>query len=384
MVNLMKKFLLFYSLFFITACGGQSDGWQSGKVIDLDKESPVSIFDLVDSVEIVQLETNDEYLIGSISEVLFFQDKYFIYDYQQQTVFCFDHSGKFIRRIGQQGRGPEEHAHLGSIAIDPYNEQLLLVVPFGSVLCFDLDGNFITRIEIPDAGAINELHVLDADKWLFASLNEYQILYFSKEENRITERLYEVRYIPFLLPPLNRLYTYNHTIFFLPIFDLATINMSNDDRKAAYTWDFGANNNSQREVESFLEYVENLQIRSREDYISYYEKINSTLNHLIYFNRESQRYRMAVLEYKNDYLHLVFDKLERKTVVFRETTEGIRWVYGSFMSNQDKVIVHDIGTNPFRDVTPYTKEIFSQEQIKIVDSRTESENPFLVVYHLKK
>ena len=380
----MKKFFLFYSLFFIAACGSQSGNWQSGKVIDLDKESNVSVFDFIDSVGVVQLETNDQCLMGRISEVLFFQEKYFIHDTQQQTVFCFDQNGKFIRKIGERGRGPEEHEYLGSIAIDPYNEQLLLVVPFGSVLCFDLNGNYLTRFEIPDAGAINELHVLNADKWMFVSLNIHGILYFSKKENRIIERLYERVSLPALPHPLQQSYTYNDSVFYLPTFDLVTLNMSDDDRKAAYTWNFGANNNSRSQVESFLKNVESVQIRSREDYINYLEMLSTSLNHFIHFTRESHRYRMAVLDYKNEFLHLVFDKLENKTVVFRKTKEGIRWVSDRFMNNQDNVIVYDMAAHPFRDVTSYTKEIFSPEQLKIVEAHTEDDNPFLVVYYLKK
>ena len=381
----MKKFFLFYSLFFITACGSQSGDWQSGKVIDLDKESNVSVFDFIDSVELVQLETNDQCLIGRVSKVLFFKDKYFIYDAQQQTVFCFDQSGKFICKIGQQGRGPEEHAHLGDIAIDPYNEQLLLVVPFGSVLCFDLNGNFLTRVEIPDAGAINELHVLNADKWMFASLYDHQILYFSKEDNRIIERLYESLALPVFLPPLQRPYSYNDSIFFLPALDLTTLNMSDVHRKAAYTWDFGAKNNSRRQVESFLKDLESVQIRKREDYATFFEMFHNSLNHYVHFTRESRRYKMAVLEYKKDNLHLIFDKSEDKTVVFRKTKEGIGWVNGIFMSNQDKIIVYDIIRPSLRDdAPPYTKEIFSHEQLRIVEAHTEEDNPFLVVYHLKK
>jgi hypothetical protein len=381
----MKMFFLLYSLFFIAACG-QSGGWQTGKAIDLDKESSVSVFDFVDSVEVVQLETNDQCLIGTISEVLLFKEKYFIHDVQQQTVFCFDQSGKFIRKIGERGHGSEEHAHLGSIAIDPYNEQLLLVVPFGSVLCFDLNGNFLTRVEVPDAGAINELHVLNADKWMFASLNNHGILYFSKEESRIIERLYENRTrLPALPHPLEQSYTYNDSVFYLPTFDATTLNMSDVHRKTAYTWNLGVNNNSRRQIESFLKNVESVQIRSREDYISYLEMLNNSLNHFIHFTRESHRYRMSVLDYKNEFLHLVFDKLENKAVVFRKTKEGIHWVYSGFLNHQDRVIVYDTATHPSRkDITSYTKEIFSPEQLKIVEAHTENDNPFLVVYHLKK
>ena len=397
----MKNSLWFLFLFIITACGGRSPKpelshvqdnrvvdkgvhWQSGEVIHLDRDSDIPIDELVDSIAVVQLETNDLCLISGIYKVLIYNGKYYILDRRQQNLFCFDQNGKFLHKIGERGRGPQEYEYLGSIAIDPYNEQLLLVVPFGSVLCYDLNGTFIEKISIPDAGAINELHVLNADHWLFVSLNEYQILYFSKKENRIVERLYER--LPALLLPLGRSYAYNNSIYFAPLLHSETLNMSDKDRQVAYSWDFGANNNRSGRSERLLRELQNMNVRSEADYHAYVSLINSYLNHHILFTRESLRYRMAVLEYRNDYIHVLHDKRENQSIVFRKTKEGIRWVLPDYMSNQEIIIAYDIdGTDGYRDFTCYAKDIFTPEQLRTIEVHNpERDNPFFVVYYLKK
>ena len=389
----MKKVITLSILFFATwgcktrdndSSGSRDIVWQNQEVVDLNKDSDIPIFNLIDSMEFVQLETTDLCLISTIERVLIYKDCFYIFDQRQQTVFCFNRNGEFLRRIGEQGRGPQEYEYLENISIDPYNEQLLLVVPFGSVLCFDLEGNFMSKISIPDAGAINELHVLDAEHWLFTSLNDYQILYFSKKYGQLMERLFERS--PKLFP-LWRAYAYKDSIYFSPILSNQTINMSNVNRQTAFSWDFGSNNNRPRRIKSLLRELQKL---DNQPNIAGIDKVTEAmnlrdrfLNHYIRFTRESSRYRIAVLEYKKgEYMHVVFDKQEHKTAVFRKTKEGIRWVNPDFMLNQDMVIAYDI--DRISNII-YTKEILSSKQRKMVEANNpETDNPFLVVYHLKK
>jgi len=391
----MKKSLLYSLALILAACGdrtgdNESTGtqgiiWQTGRAIDLNKISPVSVLDLVDSIQIVQLEADKRCFINTIEKVLFYNGKYYVLDQRQQAVFFFDQSGKFVRKISDSGRGPQEYEYLEDIVIDPYNGQLLLVVPFGSVLCFDLDGNFVSKIHIPDTGAINEIHVLDADRWLFVSLNDHQILYFSKRENQIVERLYE-RLPGSSLWPIRRPYAYNDSIFFSPILSNETLNMKDQSRRVSFSWDFGANNNRQKSIKSLSQEFERLlnnpNIAPRDKNRESLNLMRRLLNHYIRYTREWSRYRMAVLEYKGDDMHVVFDKQEHKTVVFRKTKEGVRWINSYFMCNQDMVITYDVDGASW---IGYTKDILSPAQLQIVEAHNpEVDNPFLVIHHLKK
>jgi len=401
----MNKSVLYFSVFLLAACSGRSGGhensgtqeaksvrgnvvWQTGSVIDLDKDSRPSIFEFVDSIQVVQLETDMRCLLGTFYNVLFYKNLYYIFDREQQTILCFGQNGKFVRKVSDRGRGPQEYEYLGNIAIDPYNEQLLLVVPFGSVLCFDLEGNFISKITVPDAGAVNEVHVLDADRWLITSLNIYQMLYFSKKEGQIVERLYERGARTFRIIPLFRSYTYNDSIYFSPLLGSETLNMKDRNRRVAFSWDFGANNNKQGRVESLINELEDLDNRQYPSgQAKAYESerlINSYLNHNLLFTREWSRYRMATLDYKSDQIDVLYDKQEHKTAVFRETIEGVRWDTPYFMYNQDMIIVpvYDVNETTWKS---NTKELFSPKQLKIVEAhKPETDNPFLVIYHLKK
>ena len=398
----MKKWLLCGVTFSLAACGCRSVNhenvgvpvvkvdkgviWQSDQMVDLAKDSHIPVVDLIDSIRLVQLEANDKCLINTIGKILFYQNRYFILDERQQVVLCFDQNGRFVRKISDRGRGGQEYEYLEDIAIDPYNEQLLLVVPFGSILCFDLDGNFISKTYIPDARAINEAYVLDSDRWLFVSLYAEQILYFSKKWDQIVERLYERGPTMYPVFPLSRSYAYNDSIYFSPILSDVTINMKDENRHIAFVWDFGDKNNKQQKVESLvkeLHQVKNNSFlvgvgRARESL----RLVRQYLNYHILFTRESSRYRMAVLDYKGEEMHVLFDKREHRTIVFRETKEGIRWINPQFMHNQDIIITYDVEGAPYKG---YAEEVLSPEQRQIVEAHNpEVDNPFLVIYHLKK
>lgn len=380
----MKNILV--SLFFLlAACSNRTGG---GVYVDLKEKSIISVLDMTDSIRVVQLETNEQCLLGQIEKVLFYKGTYYILDYGQQNVLCFDQNGIFLRKISDRGRGPHEYELIGDISIDPYSDQLLLSVPFGSVLSFDTNGNFTTRVDIADAGAINELFVLDPDRWLIISLYDYQILYFSKKENTIVERLYKGDVSEYPVAPLYRTYTYKDSVFFAPMFGNKTLNMTDHGRRLAYSWDFGTMNNRQKQIESFITDLKFLEARPFAPGERKYDKalalINHNLNFFIRYTREFSRYRMAVMDYNNDKIHVMYDKQEQKALVFSKTKEGLYWTKPVFLYNQDMIIAYDCTIEGIPYVS-YAKEILSLTQRQIVETFNPiTDNPFLVVYYLKK
>jgi len=57
--------------------------------VDLDQSDKVSIFDLADSISIVQLETTNESLIKYISNVIPYKKRFYVFDKLSQVVLCF-------------------------------------------------------------------------------------------------------------------------------------------------------------------------------------------------------------------------------------------------------------------------------------------------------
>lgn len=105
----MKSLLFFcLSTFLFYSCSKKENSLYP--VIDLADaiENPVekSVYDIAESVEVVQLETNDSLLIPYVSQLIM-TDQYFIIGYGKKCSL-FSHSGKFVCDIAQKGSGPED------------------------------------------------------------------------------------------------------------------------------------------------------------------------------------------------------------------------------------------------------------------------------------
>lgn len=380
----MKNFIFIISLVIISCTANNQDNC----VINLEKTDEISILDIVDSISVVQLETNSQCLISNISKIIPVNDRYYIMDWKLHTIFCFDKKGKFLFKIAKRGRGPEEYTYLDDFNVDPYNHQLMLLVPFGDILYFDMNGKFISKVKLPNTTkAYNEVYALDGENLLFVSLSDYQIAYYSKNENRIIKNLYPRDDTPFLFSPTNRTFSYNDSIYFYSILDNKVLNMSDKNQKVAFLLDFGKKNYSPQKIAELKEYLkqQELQLQQNKKRFSLEDVVgdNKYLNYYVITYFESARYRIAMLEYKNDYLSVLIDKKEGKNFVFRKTKEGIRLISPYLFD--ESIILYDYGSNVKRDLTYYSKSVLSAEQLKIVESNNpEKDNPFLVVYKLKK
>lgn len=70
----------------ILGCKSQEEA----QIVDLERNDEVSIFDLVDSISVVKLETNDQCLIKKIDRIIPYENRLYIFDSRLNTVFCFD------------------------------------------------------------------------------------------------------------------------------------------------------------------------------------------------------------------------------------------------------------------------------------------------------
>jgi hypothetical protein len=77
-----------------------------------------NIYDNVDSIRTISLETTDEALIGQISQIFIVKDTLFVADYYKtKTIFAFDLQGRFLYKIHKEGQGPGEYQSINMVHI---------------------------------------------------------------------------------------------------------------------------------------------------------------------------------------------------------------------------------------------------------------------------
>lgn len=112
-----KVIFVFFTLLCMLACQSQkSEVGDSSIQIDWDN---VSFGDFsIENVEYIPLETTDSSLLGSVSKVLFRNNRFYVLDKMSGGVYVFDRMGNFLSSIVKPGEGPEEYIELMDMDVD--------------------------------------------------------------------------------------------------------------------------------------------------------------------------------------------------------------------------------------------------------------------------
>ena len=120
--------------------------------INIDQLNTKRIFSLSSvfkQVKLIPLETNENCLLGTISNVELFDDTLYVLDeFNAKALFVFDLKGKFIRKIGRRGKGPGEYRRPTSFSIDAVKREIFILND-RKILVFNLNGTFLKQINIP-------------------------------------------------------------------------------------------------------------------------------------------------------------------------------------------------------------------------------------------
>ncbi len=372
----MKNFVLIALISFIFV--GCNNRYKS-QIIDLDRNDKVSIFDLVDSISVVKLETNDQCLIKNIDGVIPFENRLYIFDSRLNILFCFDKDGKYLFKINKKGRGPDEYEYATFVSIDKYNKFIMILVPWGYLHYYDLNGNFISKIELPkEIIAYNEVYAINRDTLLFISFNQIRASYYSISEKRNLKSFLEVSLKKhYSVPPINKTYIYKDSIFFNDNSDNCKIlNLSDTNNPVVFNWNFGKYNNKQRQFRKIYYSQFDKKTKRRKATLTF-EQLMDILNNYPLTSIETAKFQSLSMFFKSSEKFIFFNKHEKNYLIFKETVEGAR-PYGHLnYANKAFHVCNDKNAL-------FLTNILSDKQKNIVESHySEKDNPFIVIYNLK-
>ncbi|OFY91472.1 MAG: hypothetical protein A2266_09990 [Bacteroidetes bacterium RIFOXYA12_FULL_40_10] len=372
MKNLISLALISLLIF---GCKSQEEA----QIVDLERNDQVSIFDLVDSISVVKLETNDQCLIKNIDKIIPFENRLYIFDSRLNIVFCFDQDGKYLFKINKKGRGPDEYENATFVNIDRYNNLIMILVPWGYLHYYDLNGNFISKIELSkEIVAYNEVYAINKDTLLFISFNQLRASYYSISEKRILKRFLEVSQEQlYSIHPINKTYIYRDSLYYNDNSkECSVLNLSNENNPVVFKWSFGQYNNKQRQFRKIYYSQFDKKTKRRKSTISF-EKLMGMLNNYPSTSIETEKFQCISMIFKSSEKFIFFNKHKKNYVIFKETVEGVR-PFGHL--NYENLAFHVCNDKNALFLT----NILSDRQKNIVESHdSEKENPFLVIYNLK-
>ncbi len=312
--------ILCMSIQVLLACQNKQThfGNVSTKTIDMDI-SCLELNDIGEDVEIIPLATADSCLIGKIVKIVEYQDKLFIQDRDQKTIFIFDHKhGSFINKISRIGNGPEEYLHIEDFAINPYTNHIEMI-DGRNLRSYDFSGNFINLLRITDdknIRAVNRIAVVDSTLYAFLTLfDEYGArLYSGKSRSFIKEQnlvpAWTRKKIPF--QTANPFYRKNNEINYYEGFSNKIYQISEEGFALKYEWDFGRYNFNYNEpplINEFKNADSFRDILTKKDY--YCNKYIQTFQH----NIENKNFIVTCFLYRNEPATLLYNKQNSNYIV---------------------------------------------------------------------
>lgn len=151
----MRKYILLFSLFglFLCSCIFKQNGFKNPSDIEIipitDFETTYGkISDFSEEVKMIPLEFTDKSILGEIKKVVMSDKFIFVMERtNKEGVYTFDHTGKFLYRIGSRGQGPEEFVDLFDFSINEEDGLIYLFdQPRTKVLAFTFDNKFVKDI----------------------------------------------------------------------------------------------------------------------------------------------------------------------------------------------------------------------------------------------
>ena len=94
-------------------------------------------------VRVVQLETNENSIISSMSKLVHVDSANIIYR-SGKKIILFDNAGKYLNTIDALGNGPNEYTTIISLFVEA-NEQLIYVVDRKKIMIYNYNGEFIKK-----------------------------------------------------------------------------------------------------------------------------------------------------------------------------------------------------------------------------------------------
>jgi len=259
---------------------------------------------------------------------------------------------------------------------------LMFIGVGGSLVCYDLDGNFISKTRLPnETSSYNNIIALNKDTLLiYTWTREYKLGYYSKSKDKIFKWVFPTT-IEFVqaFPP-GKSYFYKDSLFFYnQELNNEIINMTDTTQRISYKYDFGENNYTKNQINSLLEFIRKNR-EEKKNVITRKEILGDNRYPHFFVNEclETEYFKVLSLFYKKwgEHLYLFQEKGSGKNNLFRKTTEGV--FFDRYNLSNATII-----TKPNKNFAPLQK-ILNQDQLKIVSTHNpDNDNPFLVIYHLK-
>lgn len=342
-------------------------------IIDLTKVNNYCDIYFEDSVSFIKLETIDEAKISEVSKIQFTNNKFYILDKKNLTLFIFSRQGKFVNKISVDQSTNTDDTEFSDFQI--YKNKIYILSRLSKELLVYSDLGVLTdKYKLDDY--YDFFYVIDGNNiFLFSNYSNdklYNLVLFDCENNKYTTRFLPFAFnqnYRFATPPFNL--TMKNELLFTQQYDLNIYRLNNNTLLPVYNIYFNTINQIPQNYTSIpfsklSQYLESKSVVSRISLVT---------------ENEDMLYIVYIFEH---YYHLsAINKKTRgvKTIKFNYDNDTLRqnksFYFPPFVFHNDYAISH-ISAIHLLDII---KE-FSMDKIYPSDLKPE-DNPIIFFHKLK-
>jgi len=348
--------------------------------VDLSLMNIPSVFNVFKKIEIIPLETTESSLIGVLGQVVFYNNHYYVSDRRIDSFLCFDEDGKFVRKIGKSGQGPEEYISASpSYIINPYNNTFEILSSWGDFYyVYELSGKFVEKVKLPNSGTIyhNMILLNDSIRILHSSTarnGQDQFYVYSNLSNTIVNSFYQENPNLFFIANL-KFHVYNNNIFFQRPLKSSVLKVDQDGYEVAYVWDFGAMNPENTQFDKDITHEKMKEMfddsRIKGVFTSHFQNDIYYYTSFVGINQQDKTRRRVV--------NVLYGKQDKKVYVFDTFKENLHF-YPIFWCNEYVLSF----TQPYDANIFLNPSVLNEENRKKLAAIKEDDNPFLIKYYFK-
>lgn len=143
---------------------------------------------VIDSIEIIRLETTEESIIGRIGSVNVLNDYLIIADDMASgDVLAFDKTGRYSHKIGSYGEGPEEYASIGQVFVHD-NQIYVYDRSHSKLITYDVLGNHINSMSLTPISSPSKIYAVNQNTYIgthtgYFKRNPFEIVFISSSDS---------------------------------------------------------------------------------------------------------------------------------------------------------------------------------------------------------
>lgn len=181
-------FLNFLFIFFLSNCS-QKQIKNQYEHVTYPKATLPSLTELISFIEVIPLQHGDTIMVDDRIRLLQQDSSFYLVDVLgEQNIYRFAYDGRFLNKIGQKGRGPEEFPFLLDIAIEEKNDNIyVLSPPDCTITHYSKDGTFERKeqINLPAKGFCKT----ENGYWIFTGYPDRTLLLRLDDSLHVTDSI---------------------------------------------------------------------------------------------------------------------------------------------------------------------------------------------------